>query len=116
MAKNIHATISAPGNYVFAVDDWISPFNVGWEVKLGSGATASFTMQSTCDEINPVPGVGYGVVTAPSPTWTNLGGTWPATAYAAGDITSPIKALRLEVGSLSGGDLTVNIIQPMSIN
>lgn len=117
MARPIHATISAPGKYVFAVDDWVSPFNVAWQVEVPSGVTASFTVNQTLDPILDEPGNGYGVVNKANPTWSAISGTtFPATATTSGDITSPIRALQLDVASLSGGSVIINIIQPFSIN
>lgn len=117
MARPIHATISAPGTYMFAVDDWITPFNVGWQVRVGSGVAASFSLNETLDPINPTVGDGYGVSVAPNPAWSAVSGpTFPATTTQSGQITSPVRALQLVVTSLSGGALTVNIIQPMSVN
>ncbi|HQT62541.1 MULTISPECIES: hypothetical protein [unclassified Acidiphilium] len=117
MARPIHATISATGTYVFAVDDWVNPFNVAWQVEVPAGVTASYTLNQTLDPILDGPGNGYGVVQKASPTWAAVSGTtFPATATTGGTITSPIRALQLVVTALTGGNLTVNIIQPFSIN
>lgn len=116
MAKPIHATITAPGTYVFPLDWWVNPFNVAWNVELG-GSTTSFTINSTLDPILDEPGEGYGVVNKANPTWAPLtGSTWPATTAQNGSLTIPTRALQLVVTALSGGDLTVNIVQPFSIN
>ena len=114
MARPINAVITAPGTYVWALDHWVNPFNVALDAEL-SGGTVSYTFNYTLDPINPEVGVGYGVAIAPNPTWTNLSGTWPATgSLAPVTLTSPIRALQLVVTALSGGTLTVNIIQPSS--
>lgn len=114
--RAINKTITAPGTYVFALDWWVNPFNVAWNVIVGSGATASFTLNETLDPILVEQGTGYGVPVQPNPTWAPTTGTWPATATVSGDQTSPIRAFQLVVTALTGGDLTVNIIQPISIN
>ncbi|HQU24989.1 MAG TPA: hypothetical protein PKX13_11990 [Acidiphilium sp.] len=117
MAQPIYKTISAAGTYVFNLDDWINPFNVEIEFEVGAGATASATLSTTLDPINPTIGFGYGVSVPPNPTWTALASpTQPMTATTRINLTTPVRALQLVVGSLSGGDVVFKIIQPMSIN
>ena len=117
MARPIHATITAPGSYVFALDWWVNPFNVAAEILVPAGVTASFTLNQTRDPILQEPGPGYGAVIAPNPTWGLVPGTTAGeTASVEATITSPIRALQLVVATLTGGDLDVNILQPFSIN
>jgi hypothetical protein len=112
-----NAQILAPGTYVYALDWMTNPFNVSWQVLVNGGATASYTLNSTMDPINPEIGVGYGVSVAPNPNWTQINGTAPATTSGSGTITgAPVRALQLVVTALSGGTLTVNILQGLSIN
>lgn len=116
MARSIHKTITATGNYVIPVDDWITPFNVAWQAILSAGGTTSYSVEYTLDEYLDQPGEGYGVVTAANPTWTAVTSpTMPQTATSNGQFTSPVKAIRIAVTALSG-TLTVNVLQPMSIN
>jgi len=112
MANPILFSTAATGTFVFGLDWMVNPFNVNW--LLTFSATGSATLNSTLDPINPTVGAGYGVLVAPNPTWTVLSGTWPATANAAGSITTPIQALQLVI-TANTGTISLKIIQSSAI-
>lgn len=115
MALPIYREISAAGDVAFELDWLTNPFNVAWEVVVPAGTTVSYGVDSTLDPINPTVGPGYGNVVAPNPDWSQVQA--PATtASSNGTITSPIRALRVAVASISGGPIRVKIMQPFSIN
>lgn len=117
MANPIYRTISATGNYVFELDWFINPFNAGWQVYVPSGTTVSYQVDTTLDPVNPTVGTGYGVVVAANPVWTATTAAPSGTsATASGAQTSPVRAMRVAVASISGGSIQFKLVQPMAID
>lgn len=115
MANPVSLTITTAGTYVFGLDYFINPFNVGWEVYVPGGTTVSYGVDTTFDSINPTIGTGYGVVVAANPTWDVLQATSTSTTKN-GNLQTPVQAMRVVVASISGGSITFKAVQPFSIN
>lgn len=115
MAWPIYREISSTGDTIFELDWLTNPFNVAWEVVVPTGTTVSYGVDTTLDPVNPTVGEGYGISVAPNPTWSSLQAAGTA-AGSNGTITSPRRAMRVTVASISGGPIRVSILQPFSIN
>ena len=114
MANPIYLTISAAGNYVIPLDPWVNPFNVSYDVNVGS-ATVSYAVNGTLDPITQTIGTGYGIVVEPNPQWDQSIVAAASTTSKSGTITQPLQALQIAVASITGS-ISVKVIQPFSIN
>jgi hypothetical protein len=92
--------VSAP----IPLDNYISPFNVGFGVVVSGGATVSYTIQHTFDDVF-------------SPTFSAATATWfphedlvSQSTNQDGNYAFPITAMRLNVGT-SNGAVTITAIQ-----
>lgn len=111
MAQAKYITITTTGLTVVPVDWQQTPFDVSYTVELLAGATTSFTVQFTLEDVDD-----------PLVTWiadpTN-GTAKTATvvgAFTSASLTAPrIRGLRLNVGTLTGGNLRFAILQGSTI-
>jgi hypothetical protein len=94
------AGVSAP----IPLDNYISPFNVGFGVVVSAGATVSYTIQHTFDDVFVA---NFNPATA---TWFPHEDLVTETANQDGNYAFPITAMRLNVGT-SNGTVTVTAIQ-----
>jgi hypothetical protein len=94
------AGVSAP----IPLDNYISPFNVGFGVIVSSGATVSYTIQHTFDNVFAA---NFNPATA---TWFNHEDLVSQTDNQDGNYAFPITAMRVNVGT-SNGTVTLKAIQ-----
>jgi hypothetical protein len=94
----------------FDFDPSIAPFNAAITCTLLSGATANYKLQYTTTT--------YGVTTTDSQAnWfdsPDIPAGTTASTYAA--FLTPITRARINLSSLSGGNMQVDVIQGMSTN
>jgi hypothetical protein len=103
----ISVTYTTTGTQTPLSLDWrIVPFLVSYDViKVTGGGTLSVTLETTLDDImNP----------NVTPVWTALGSA--LTATTRGSLTAPVTAIRANIGTLTGTDVTLKILQGESIN
>lgn len=98
MANPIYQSITThtSGSDGLALVDWSqSPFNLGYAVEVPGGVTTSFIVQYTLDDVND---------STWTPVWINDATNGTAkTGSVSGSYTFPIRALRVNVSSLTGG-------------
>lgn len=87
------------------LDTYIAPFNVGIGVTISSGASLTYSVQYTYDDVTSS---GFDPATA---TWFTVAALSAKTAGADGAITSPVTAVRLSVSVHSSGTATMTVIQ-----
>jgi hypothetical protein len=82
-----------------------SPFNVNCGVDLSAGATLTYTVEYTLDDVfSPT----FNPATA---TWYSTTGLTALSADAAGGITVPVTAVRLNVTAWTSGTAVFTVIQ-----
>lgn len=86
-----------------AIDWRIAPVNVGYAVIIPGGVTASVTLDHTYDNVND-PSI--------TPVWISSAAI---TTTTEGAITVPFQFVRLTVGSVSGGSVTLKLNQATQI-
>lgn len=117
MANPIYLQITAAGTYILPLDSLIDPFQTTWQVYVPSGTTVSYTVEYTIDALNPIPSFGYGNLVAVTQRWTTLpNNPGPFTTTQANILPFPVTAIRINVASISGGDIEAKVLQPYSIN
>jgi hypothetical protein len=96
----------------YNLDPSISPFNVAIQVYVGSGVTATYSVEYTLDELFLQDNTAN-----PNVRWTT-DPQFPvgSSATITGNYLFPISAVRLNVASLSGGNLELKTRQSFSIN
>lgn len=94
------AGVSSP----IPMDNYISPFNVGFGVIVSAGATVSYTIQHTFDDV-----FAAGFVPA-NATWFPHESLVTETTNQDGNYAFPITAMRVNVGT-SNGTVTLKAIQ-----
>lgn len=95
------ATVSAP----IPMDQYISPFNVGFGVTLSAGATLTYKVQHTFDDVFAS---GFDPSTA---AWFDHATVTGKTASTDGNYAFPVSAIRLNVTAYTGGTATMNVLQ-----
>ena len=95
------ATSSAP----IPLDHYQHPFNVGVAVVLSAGATLTYTVEHTFDDVFDK---GFDPATA---SWFANSGLTAKTASLDGNYAFPVTAVRLRVSSYTGGTATMTLIQ-----
>jgi hypothetical protein len=93
------------------LDTAIAPFNAVVNCIVGGGATTSYKMQYTYDNFD-------------SPTMTDAAANWidstdipAATATSkSSNLTVPVSRIRIVIATLTGGTLTLQVRQGLSIN
>jgi len=104
--RPIRVTVgSQAASAVIPVDTYQTPFNMGLSVVLSAGASLTYTVQHTFDDVQ-------------SPTFDPATATWfphatlgAKTATSDGNYAFPITALRLNVTAYGGGNATMTAIQ-----
>jgi len=113
MAKPSYTLITATGTYAFYPDWMQSPFNLSYGVEFASGATGTYTVSYTLDDVNQQ--IDYYGSTAWTPIWLADPTNGSAqTASAGGFYTFPIRGLRVIFSALSGGRARFAVLQGMS--
>jgi len=95
------ATSSAP----IPLDTYADPFNVSIGVVLSAGATLTYTVEHTFDDVFAA---NFDPATA---TWFANSGLSAKTTSLDGNYVSPVTAVRLRVSSYTSGDATMTVIQ-----
>jgi len=99
-------TVGAEGaSAPIPLDHYRDPFNVGVAVVLSSGASLTYSVEHTFDDVfakdfNPS-----------TATWFTNSGLGAKTASLDGNYAFPVTAVRLNVTSYTGGDATMTVIQ-----
>lgn len=107
-----YRTITATGLSVPCVlDPSIAPFAVAIQVFVGGGVTSTYSVEYTLDELD-ISGAAN-----PNVRWTT-DPQFPVASAATitGNYAFPIVAVRVNVVTLSGGNLELKIRQGFSIN
>lgn len=104
--RPIRVTVSSQAaSKVIPLDQYISPFNVGFAVNLSAGATLTYTVQHTFDNVFAE---GFDPAAA---VWYNHASLFDKTASADSNYAFPVSAIRLNVTAYTGGDATINVLQ-----
>lgn len=95
------ATASAP----IPMDQYLNPFNVGLGVVLSPGASLTYTVQHTFDDVfsetfNPA-----------TATWFPHATLAAQTASSSGNYAFAVSAIRLNVTAFTSGSATLNVLQ-----
>lgn len=99
MGNPVRQVITATGNGTPVNMDWFqSPFNATLQVVLPTGATATYTVQTTNDDIND-PTI--------TPIWINDTILVTQTASAQRELTSPCRWVRCNCSALGGSPAEV---------
>lgn len=90
---------------VVPMDQYISPFNVGISVDLSAGASLTYTVEHTFENVfadgwNPA-----------SAKWYSHSSLAAKTASSDGNYAYPVSAIRLNVTVYSSGTATMNVLQ-----
>ncbi len=96
---------SATTSPVIPLDQYISPFNVSVGVTLSAGASLTYKVQYTYDDV-------FASTFNPSTaTWFDHSTLVGKTASADGNFTLPVSAIRLNVTPYTSGTATMNVLQ-----
>lgn len=108
MARPIRVTVSAVAvSAPIPLDTYADPFSVGLAVVLSSGASLTYTVQHTFDDVYAS---NFNPATA---TWFPNAGLADKVASSDGNYAFPITACRLNVTvrAVDGGTATMTVIQ-----
>lgn len=83
------------------LDNYISPFNIGFGVEVSAGATVNYKIQHTFDDVQD---------SSITPVWFDHPTVTGQTANADGNYAFPVSAIRLNATS-NDGSLTLVVIQ-----
>lgn len=96
---------SAAASNVLPMDQYISPFNLGLGVSLSAGASLTYTVQHTFDDVwSP----DFDPATA---NWFSHATMVNKTTSFDGNYAYPVTAIRLNVVSHSSGTATLTVVQ-----
>ena len=96
---------SATVSQVIPLDQYISPFNVGLGVALSAGASLTYKVQHTFDDVFAS---SFSPATA---TWFDHATITGKTASSDGNYAFPVTAVRLNVTPWTSGTATLQILQ-----
>jgi hypothetical protein len=96
---------SATTSAVIPMDQYISPFNVGLSVNLTAGASLTYTVEHTFDDVFAS---NFSAATA---KWYPHATLAAKTASADGNYAFPVTAIRLNVTPYTSGTATMNLVQ-----
>jgi len=96
---------SATTSAVIPLDQYISPFNVSIGVALSAGASLTYKVQHTFDNVFAA---GFNPATA---TWYDHATLTSKTASSDGNYAYPVSAIRLNVDPYTSGTATMNVLQ-----
>jgi len=103
--RGVSLTVTGAGtSNVIALDNYVSPFNVGFGVVVSSGATVTYTVQHTFDNVF-APGF-----SASNATWFSHEDLVAQTDNQDGNYAFPVSGIRLNVAT-SNGTVTITAIQ-----
>jgi len=104
--RPVRLTVSSQAaSAICPMDQYISPFNVGLSVNLSSGATLTYTVQHTFDDVfSPT-------FDASTAKWFDHSSLAAKTASSDGNYAYPVSAIRLNVSAYTSGTATLNILQ-----
>lgn len=104
--RPINVTVSSQTtSAVIPLDTYQDPFNVGVGVKLSAGASLTYTVQHTFDNVQAKD---FDPSTA---TWYSNSSLVTKTASADGNYAFPVTAIRLNVTIWASGTATMTVIQ-----
>lgn len=87
------------------LDQYIAPFNVSVGVALSAGASLTYKVQYTFDDV-------FASTFNPSTaTWFDHSTLVSKTASADGNFSMPVSAIRLNVTAYTSGTATMNVLQ-----
>ena len=90
---------------VIPISNYTSPVNVGVGVKLSAGASLTYTVEHTFDDVQAA---NFNPATA---TWYQNSGLTSQTASKDGNYSYPVTGVRLNVGTYASGNATITVIQ-----
>jgi len=103
MGNPVLQIVSGTGTAAPVALDWLRcPFAATVSVTVPGGVTAAFTLEQTLDNVMTTP--------AASVRWYTETGS-PTTASGVVHLTTPVCAVRLNVTSLTGGNLELRAVQ-----
>jgi len=106
MARPIRVTVgSATTSGVIPLDNYRTPFNVGIGCALSAGASLTYKVEYTYDDVQSAT---FNPATA---TWFDHATLAAKTTSADGNIVVPVSALRLNVTAYTSGTVTMTVIQ-----
>jgi hypothetical protein len=94
-------TSSAP----IPLDHYVTPFNVGIGCALSSGASLTYTVEHTFDDVYAA---NFDPATA---VWYPNSGISGATASTSGNYAFPVTAVRVRVSVYDSGNVTMTVVQ-----
>lgn len=104
--RPIRVTVgSATTSQAIPLDQYISPFNVGLGVALSAGASLTYKVQHTFDDVFAA---GFDPATA---TWYDHSSLVAKTASSDGNYAFPVSAIRLNVTAYTSGSAALNVLQ-----
>jgi archaellum component FlaF (FlaF/FlaG flagellin family) len=96
---------SATTSQVIPLDQYISPFNVSIGVALSAGASLTYKIQHTFDDVFST---SFNPATA---TWFDHATLVSKTASSDGNYAFPVSAIRINVTPYTSGTATLNVMQ-----
>lgn len=90
---------------VVPMDIYLDPFNVSVGVSLSAGATLTYTVQHTFDDVFAT---NFDPATA---TWYSNASLAAKSASADGNYAFPVTAIRLNVSAYTSGSATLTLVQ-----
>lgn len=104
--RPIQVTVSSLStSSVIPMDTYQDPFSAGVAVSLSVGATLTYTVQHTFDDVFAP---GFSPTTA---KWFDHATLVNKTASSDGNYASPVTGIRLNVTAYTGGSATMTVIQ-----
>lgn len=106
MARPVRVTVSsAASSSVIPLNTYGDPFNVGIGCDVSAGATLTYTVQHTFDDVQSP------TFSAASATWFSNSTIVAQTADKDGNYAYPVTAVRLTVTAWTSGSVTMTVIQ-----
>lgn len=96
-------SLTAAGVATVVLDRFQTPFNVSYAVELIGGPTAAYAVQFTLDDVNDTSITAVWFDDANNPTGT--------AASAVGNYAFPVRAIRANAATLTGGSLRFKVMQ-----
>jgi hypothetical protein len=104
--RPVRLTVSSQAaSKVIPLDTYQDPFNVSIGVVLSAGASLTYTVQHTFDDVQAA---NFDPSTA---TWFSNAGLASKTTSLDGNYTMPVTAVRLNVTTYGSGSATMTVIQ-----
>lgn len=104
--RPIRVTVgSQAASSVIPMDQYISPFNVGLSVNLTAGASLTYSVEHTFDDVFAA---NFNPATA---KWYTHATLVNKTASGEGNYAFPVSAIRLNVTVYTSGSATMNVLQ-----